>query len=101
MIRTVNHTKNDHNGTHIIQTGFPIPPADRGAAMVAATDKDLPAYGSVISYLDQAGRNGTERQRAAASFPGHVYLPRLLGHVAGYDINGQYAGWLGSVTLPP
>ena len=100
VIRTVNHTKNDHNGTHIIQTGFPIPPANRGAAMVDATDKDWPAYGSVVSYLDQSGRNGLERRQAAARFPGYVYLPRLLGHMAGYDINGQYAGWLGSAYNP-
>ena len=94
VIRTVNHDKNDHNGTHVIQTGRPIPPADRGAANVDATDKDWPAYGSVVSYLD--------RQAAAAppEFPPYVYLPRLLGHFAGYDINGQYAGWLGKAWNP-
>lgn len=100
VIRTVHHDKNDHNGTHIIQTGFPIPPANRGAAMVDATDKDWPAFGSVISYLDQSGRNGPERQQAAANFPGYIYLPRPLGHMAGYDINGQYAGWLGTAYNP-
>lgn len=94
VVRTVNHPQNDHNGTHIIQTGHPIPPADRGAANVDATDKDWPAYGSVISYLDQ------QRTKAAPDFPAYVYLPRLLGHFAGYDINGQYAGWLGKAWNP-
>lgn len=94
VVRTVNHDKNDHNGTHIIQTGRPIPPADRGAANVDATDIDWPAYGSVVSYLDQQAAG------APAEFPPYVYLPRLLGHLAGYDINGQYAGWLGKAWNP-
>lgn len=88
MVRTVHHPENNHNGTHFIQTGRALPPADRGAARVAATRKDWPAFGSVISYVDaRAGR--------ANAFPPYIYLPRLLGHFAGYDINGQYAGWLG------
>lgn len=94
VVRTVNHPQNDHNGTHFIQTGHPIPPADRGAAQVDATEKDWPAFGSVISYLDQQSRPGP------AAFPPYVYLPRLLGHFAGYDINGQYAGWLGKAHNP-
>ncbi len=90
VIRTVNHPQNDHNGTHYIQTGHPLPPAERGAANVDATDKDWPAFGSVVQYLD---RHAAGPRR---SFPGYVYLPKKLGHFAGYDINGQYAGWLGS-----
>src|SRR5579872_2406438 len=95
VVRTVNHPQNDHNGTHFIQTGRPIPPANRGAAQVDATDIDWPAYGSVVSYLDEHAS-----RRAPASFPPYVYLPRLLGHFAGYDINGQYAGWLGKKYNP-
>ncbi|MBI3864939.1 MAG: DUF1501 domain-containing protein [Planctomycetia bacterium] len=95
VVRTVNHPQNDHNGTHFIQTGHPLPPADRGAAQVDATDKDWPAFGSVISYLDSQAAG-----RKARSFPGYVYLPRLLGHFAGYDINGMYAGWLGKAYNP-
>ena len=95
VVRTVNHPQNDHNGTHFIQTGHALPPADRGSANVAATDKDWPAYGSVISYLD-AHSHG----KSVNSFPPYVYLPRLLGHFAGYDINGQYAGWLGKSWDP-
>lgn len=88
-VRTVHHPENNHNGTHFIQTGRALPPADRGSARVAATRKDWPAFGSAISYVDaQSGR--------ANAFPPYVYLPRLLGHYAGYDINGQYAGWLGA-----
>jgi hypothetical protein len=89
VIRTVNHTQNDHNGTHYIQTGHPLPPAQRGAANVDATEKDWPAFGSVIEYLDE--RSG----KSSRLSPGYVYLPKRLGHFAGYDINGQYAGWLG------
>lgn len=95
VVRTVNHPQNDHNGTHFIQTGHPLPPADRGAAQVDATDKDWPAFGSVVSYLDAQAASGTRQ-----SFPSYVYLPRLLGHFAGYDINGQYAGWLGKGHNP-
>ena len=95
VVRTVNHPQNDHNGTHFIQTGYPLPPANRGSANVAATDKDWPAIGSVISYLD-----AQSRRASASSIPPYVYLPRLLGHFAGYDINGQYAGWLGKAWNP-
>src|SRR5262245_14670966 len=34
VVRTVNHRYNDHNACHIIQTGHPLPPAQRGAAGV-------------------------------------------------------------------
>ena len=95
VVQTVNHSENNHNGTHFIQTGHALPPADRGSANVAATSKDWPAFGSVISYLDA----NTER-KSARQFPPYVYLPRLLGHFAGYDINGQYAGWLGKAWDP-
>ncbi len=95
VVRTVTHPQNDHNGTHFIQTGHPLPPADRGAANVGASDKDWPAFGSVVSYLDaQSGR------REANPFPPFVYLPKRLGHYAGYNINGQYAGWLGKAWDP-
>ena len=93
VVRTVNHPENNHNGTHFIQTGMPLPPADRGSARVAATDIDWPAFGSVVSFLD-AQRNPDR------TFPAYVYLPRFLGHFAGYDINGQYAGWLGKAWNP-
>ena len=94
-IRTVTHPQNDHNGTHFIQTGHTIPPANRGAANVAATNVDWPAFGSVISYLDhQASPTGQ------LDFPPYIYLPQRLGHYAGYDINGQYAGWLGKAYDP-
>ena len=43
VIRTVTHSHNDHNACHYIQTGHPLPPAQRGAAMVDATEKDWPA----------------------------------------------------------
>lgn len=94
-VRTVNHPQNDHNGTHFIQTGRPLPPANRGADNVNATDHDGPAFGSVISYLDSQAAGGV-----TPPVPGYVYLPRLLGHFAGYDINGQYAGWLGKAYNP-
>jgi hypothetical protein len=106
VVRTVNHPQNDHNGTHFIQTGHALPPANRGSANVAATDKDWPAFGSVISYLDAhsqrnfRGEQSDNLRKEANPFPPYVYLPRLLGHFAGYDINGQYAGWLGKAWDP-
>lgn len=95
VIRTLNHPQNDHNGTHFIQTGHPLPPANRGAANVDATDFDWPAFGSVIDYLDERAAGGKKQ-----AFPRFVYLPKRLGHFAGYDINGQYAGWLGRAYNP-
>lgn len=94
VIRTVTHGHNDHNACHYIQTGHPLPPAERGAAMVDATEKDWPAMGSVVEYLDQHA----DAQRSAGQrrdFPSYVYLPNPLGHIQGYDRSGQYAGWLG------
>ncbi len=93
-IRTMTHPHNDHNACHYIQTGHPLPPAQRGAANVDATEKDWPAMGSVVEYLDQhadAARPAEERR----DFPSYVYLPNPLGHIQGYDRSGQYAGWLG------
>jgi len=95
VVRTVNHPQNDHNGTHFIQTGHPLPPAERGAARVGASEKDWPAFGSVVSYLDERSA-----PKDAVRFPPYVYLPKPLGHFAGYDINGQYAGWLGKAYNP-
>jgi hypothetical protein len=90
VVRTLTHRHNDHNACHYIQTGHPMPPAPRGAAGVDATDRDWPAIGSVVEYLDQqaAGR----RRRAV---PSYIYLPNRLGHIQGYNRLGQYAGWLG------
>jgi hypothetical protein len=98
VIRTVGHPQNDHNGTHYIQTGHPLPPAQRGADNVDATDKDWPAVGSVVEYLDQAAARTAGRP--PRPFASYVYLPKRLGHFAGYDINGQYAGWLGQAYNP-
>lgn len=90
VVRTMTHRHNDHNACHYIQTGHPLPPAQRGAAMVDATDKDWPAMGSVVEYLDRHAPSARPR-----SFPGYVYLPNPLGHIQGYDRSGGYAGWLG------
>jgi hypothetical protein len=90
VIRTLNHPQNDHNGCHFIQTGHPLPPADRGGAGVDATDKDWPAMGSVVEHVDRRAAGGKPRL-----MPSYVYLPKRLGHFAGYDYSGQYAGWLG------
>jgi len=87
-VRTVTHSHNDHNACHYIQTGHPLPPAPRGAAGVDATEKDWPAMGSVIEYLD---RRSHDRE-----FPSYAYVPNRLGHIDGYDRSGQYAGWLGN-----
>ncbi|MGE0755462.1 MAG: DUF1501 domain-containing protein [Pirellulaceae bacterium] len=99
VIRTVTHPHNDHNACHYIQTGHPLPPAQRGAAGVDATEKDWPAMGSVVEYLDQlADAERPPEQRR--DFPSYVYLPNPLGHIQGYDRSGQYAGWLGRSYNP-
>jgi hypothetical protein len=90
VVRTVNHRQNDHNACHYLQTGHPMPPAPRGAAGVDATDRDWPAMGSVVEYLDQRAAGGRAR-----TVPSYIYLPNRLGHIQGYDRLGQYAGWLG------
>lgn len=90
VIRTMTHAQNDHNACHFIQTGHPMPPAFRGAAKVDATDKDWPAMGSVVEYLDERAAS-----RGPGSIPGYIYLPNRLGHIQGYDRSGQYGGWLG------
>ena len=94
-IRTMTHGQNDHNACHIIQTGHEMPPAERGPARVNATEKDWPAFGSVVEYLDQQ-RPADQRR----DFPSFVYLPNRLGHIQGYDRSGQYAGWLGRSYNP-
>ncbi len=99
VIRTMTHGQNDHNACHIIQTGHEMPPAERGPARVNATEKDWPAFGSVVEYLDQradAQRPADQRR----DFPSFVYLPNRLGHIQGYDRSGQYAGWLGQSYNP-
>lgn len=95
VVRTMTHRHNDHNACHYIQTGHPLPPAPRGAAMVDATEKDWPAMGSIVEYLDrraEAARPDAPRR----DFPSYVYLPNPLGHIQGYDRSGGYAGWLGN-----
>ncbi|MBI5759494.1 MAG: DUF1501 domain-containing protein [Planctomycetales bacterium] len=99
VIRTMTHQQNDHNACHIIQTGHEMPPAERGPARVNATEKDWPAFGSVVEYLDQRA----DAQRPAEQrrdFPSFVYLPNRLGHIQGYDRSGQYGGWLGQSYNP-
>jgi hypothetical protein len=90
VVRTMSHKQNDHNACHDIQTGHPMPIVPRGAAMVDATEKDWPAIGSVVEYLDQKAAGNKVRE-----VPSYVYLPNRLGHIQGYDRLGQYAGWLG------
>jgi len=93
VIRTVSHPQNDHNAAHIIQTGHPMPTAERGPANVNAAPNDWPAMGSVVKYLDRSP--GGDRARP---IPGYVYLPNRHGEIqlgGRYDRLGQYAGWLG------
>jgi hypothetical protein len=90
VVRTMTHKQNDHNACHVLQTGHDMPIVPRGAAMVDATEKDWPAMGSVVEYLDQKAAGNKLRE-----VPSYVYLPNRLGHIQGYDRLGQYAGWLG------
>jgi len=90
VVRTMTHKQNDHNACHELQTGHVMPVVPRGAAQVDATEKDWPAMGSVVEYLDQKAAGNHVRE-----VPSYVYLPNRLGHIQGYDRLGQYAGWLG------
>jgi hypothetical protein len=94
VIRTLNHPQNDHNGCHHIQTGHPMPPAERGPANVNAAPNDWPAMGSVVKYLDQHAVGGGKTR----TIPSYVYLPNRHGEIqqgGRYNRLGQYAGWLG------
>jgi hypothetical protein len=93
VVRTLNHSQNDHNAAHYIQTGHPMPPAERGPANVNAAPNDWPSMGSVVEYFDRqaAGRQPRE-------MPSYVYLPNRHGQIqlgGQYDRLGQYGGWLG------
>lgn len=93
LIRTLNHSQNDHNASHYIQTGHPMPPAERGPARVNAAPNDWPATGSVVEYLDRGLQQTPNR-----AFPSYVFLPNRHGEIqlgGQYDRLGQYAGWLG------
>lgn len=91
VIRTMTHSYNDHStAAHYVQTGHPWHVPIGGG--FNATEKDWPAMGSIVEYVDQhAG--------AARDIPSYVYLPNRLGHLETYttqlDRPGQYAGWLG------
>ena len=93
VIRTMTHSYNDHSTAgHYIQTGHPWSvPIGSG---FNATEKDWPAMGSVVEYVDQHSAGGQQRD-----IPSYVYLPNRLGHMETYstklDRPGQYAGWLG------
>lgn len=93
VVRTLNHPQNDHNASHYIQTGHPMPPAERGPSNVNAAPNDWPSMGSVVEYLDRQAARGKPR-----TMPSYVYLPNKHGEIqlgGQYDRLGQYAGWLG------
>jgi hypothetical protein len=93
VIRSMTHPYNDHSTAgHYIQTGHPWSvPIGSG---FNATEKDWPAMGSVVEYVDQHAAD-----RGPREIPSYVYLPNRLGHLQPYttklDRPGQYAGWLG------
>ncbi|HEX7449522.1 MAG TPA: DUF1501 domain-containing protein [Pirellulales bacterium] len=92
VLRTLGHPYNDHSTAgHYIQTGHPWHVPIGGG--FNATDKDWPAMGSIVEYVDQRA-GGPPRP-----IPSYVYLPNRLGHLQTYstklDRPGQYAGWLG------
>src|SRR5487761_1635105 len=92
VLRTLTHIYNDHSSAgHYIQTGHPWHVPIGGG--FNATEKDWPAMGSIVEYVDQQAA-GPQR-----SIPSYVYLPNGLGHLQTYSVRldrpGQYAGWLG------
>ena len=66
VVRTLNHPQNDHNAAHYIQTGHPMPPAERDPANVNAAPNDWPAMGSVVEYLDR--HSAADRPREIPSY---------------------------------
>ncbi|GIT30005.1 MAG: hypothetical protein Ct9H300mP1_20510 [Planctomycetaceae bacterium] len=96
-IRTVTHPQNDHKRHHFIQTGHTIPPANRGAANVAATNVDL---GPHLARSSPTSTTRRLRPGPKSIFPPTSTFPNDSGPYAGYDINGQYAGWLGKAYDP-
>ena len=69
VIRTLYHPQNDHNGAHYIQTGHPMPPAERSPANVNAAPNDWPAMGSVVKYLDRRRPTLNSQLRLPAESP--------------------------------
>jgi hypothetical protein len=61
VVRTLNHPHNDHNASHYIQTGHPMPPAERGPSNVNAAANDWPAMGSMVEYLDRQSVGSAKR----------------------------------------
>lgn len=93
VVRTLNHPQNDHNASHYIQTGHPMPPAERGPSNVNAAPNDWPSMGSVVEYFDRQASGGQP-----LTMPSYVYLPNRHGQIqlgGQYDRLGQYGGWLG------
>lgn len=93
VVRTMTHPYNDHSsGGHYIQTGRPWHIPIGGG--FNATEKDWPAHGSIVDYLDERTLDESKRD-----MPSFVYLPNRLGHMETYstklDRPGQYGGWLG------
>ena len=92
VLRTLTHPYNDHSSAgHYIQTGHPWHVPIGGG--FNATEKDWPAIGSIVEYVDQQAA-GPQRP-----IPSYAYLPNRLGHLQTYSVRldrpGQYAGWLG------
>lgn len=90
VVRTMTHTHNNHHACHWILTGraWHLPET----ILNATPDKDWPAMGSIVDFLDQRNADATARFR---DVPNYTFLPAPLGHLQGYDYPGQYAGWLG------
>lgn len=87
VVRTMTHTHNNHHACHWIQTGRPWHFPE---TVLNASERDWPAMGSIVDYLDQRRAAGKPPE-----FPAYAYVPAPLGHLQGYDYPGQYAGWLG------
>ncbi len=97
VIRTMNHSFNDHSGGgHYIQTGHRWH-VNIGAGF-SATPQDWPSMGSVTEYLVQQAPGGMDR-----TLPSYAVLPNRLGRLqesGQYIRPGEYAGWLGQPYNP-
>ncbi len=97
ILRTLNHTYNDHSGAgHYLQTGrrwhVPI------GGGFNPTQHDWPSVGSVLDHVETRAAGGKRSDLGR-----HFVLPNSLGRLqeAGqYRRPGEHAGWLGRAHNP-
>jgi len=88
QVRSVHHGITDHNaGSYYALTGkYPV---DGGKLIVSESPKNFPCFGAVLAKLRPTGK----------ALPDFVHLPEVMSN-NGYDIPGEFAGFLGAKYDP-